>query len=118
MGSNLYFYILGLLGCSLPSVFSWGGHGHLTVARIAYDYLSANYASVLDAANKELAVLTASDPGLVYKENDYPFVECATLADDIKYNGGSWQSDWHYVDNPFLDQGGNINDYPSYFFTV
>ena len=37
------------------------------------------------------------------KEDQYPFVECATLADDIKYIGGSWQSDWHFTDIPWFD---------------
>lgn len=37
------------------------------------------------------------------KEKSYPFVECATLADDIKYIGGGWQSDWHFVDLPWFD---------------
>ena len=48
----------------------------------------------------------------------YPFVECTTLADDMKYNGWSWQSDWHYDDIPFLDEGGSISDYPKYVFNV
>ncbi len=41
-------------------------------------------------------------------------MECVTLADDMKYNGWSWQSDWHYVDTPYLDEGGSISDYPKY----
>jgi len=35
----------------------------------------------------------------------HPFVECATFADDIKYHGGEWQSDFHFVDNPFVSEG-------------
>ena len=39
-----------------------------------------------------LQVLTEESPhGFhTHKEGRYPFVECATLADDIKYRGGSW----------------------------
>jgi hypothetical protein len=37
-------------------------------------------------------------------------VECATFADDIKYHGGEWQADYHFVDIPYVDQG-DINDY-------
>lgn len=48
------------------------------------------------------------------KERDYPFVECASLADDIKYRGGGWQSDWHFVDKPWYDQGGKAEDYPEF----
>lgn len=36
-------------------------------------------------------------------ELDYPFVESSTFADYIKMRGGSWQSDWHFVDTPYLD---------------
>lgn len=52
------------------------------------------------------------------KEGEYPFVECATLADDIKYRGGAWQSDWHFVDKAWYDDDGSSNhaseDYPLY----
>jgi hypothetical protein len=30
-------------------------------------------------------------------------VECATFADDIKYHGGEWQADYHFVDIPYVD---------------
>ena len=61
-------------------------------------------------AKKLLSVLPHINP----KEKDFPFVECASLADDIKYRGGSWQSDWHFVDKPWLDQGGKPEDYPEF----
>jgi hypothetical protein len=38
-------------------------------------------------------------------------VECATFADDIKWHGGRWQAPWHFIDQPYLDEGGTINDY-------
>jgi hypothetical protein len=47
-------------------------------------------------------------------EGDYPFVECATFADEIKAKGGSFQSPWHFVDIPFLDEGGSLDDYPQF----
>ncbi len=52
-----------------------------------------------------LKVLTDENPTGFHtrKENNYPFVECAALADDIKYRGGSWQSDWHFIDMPWGD---------------
>jgi hypothetical protein len=43
-------------------------------------------------------------------------VESATFADEIKSKGGSWQSGWHFLDNPYLDQGGSIEDYPNFKF--
>ena len=48
------------------------------------------------------------------KEKDYPFVECATMADDIKYGVGPWQSDWHFVDLPWFDHGGKPEDFPKF----
>jgi hypothetical protein len=60
------------------------------VARIAYDDLTSNAPNALSQTNDVLAILKESDPSLVKKENTYPFVECATLADDIKSEGGAW----------------------------
>jgi hypothetical protein len=41
-------------------------------------------------------------------------VECVTFADEIKHRGGSYQSPWHFIDTPFLDDGGTIHDYPDF----
>jgi hypothetical protein len=80
------------------------------VARIAYEKLNSHNSSVLTQANNLLRWL----PHPSDKEHLYPFVECATLADDIKYTGGGWQSDWHFVDLPWFDQGGDIDKYPEF----
>ena len=37
-----------------------------------------------------LKYLEDDDPDTTVKEGDYPLVECATWADDIKYHGGMW----------------------------
>jgi hypothetical protein len=42
-------------------------------------------------------------------EKDHPFVECATFADEIKRKGFDTQAHWHFVDNPFMDQGYDKN---------
>jgi S1/P1 Nuclease len=55
----------------------------------------------------------ANEP-LTDGEKDYPFVEAAPFADVIKYKGGGWQSNWHFVDIPYFDQGGNMNDFPDF----
>lgn len=47
-------------------------------------------------------------------EGSYPLVECATFADEIKAKGMSWQSGWHFVDTPYLDQGGSVHDFPGF----
>lgn len=61
--------------------------------------------------NDILAPLKASDPKNTYTEKDYPFVECSVYADNIKRTGGAFQSGWHFIDAPFLDEGGKITDY-------
>jgi len=70
---------------------SWKAEGHLIIARIAYDKLQAENPSALDNVNKEFKALQDYSSALTVKEGDYPFVECATLADDIRMKGGQWQ---------------------------
>ena len=53
-------------------------------------------------------------PDITKSEKDHPFTECATFADEIKGEGMNWQSNWHFVDRPYLDQGGTIDDYPDF----
>ena len=64
----------------------------LIVARIAYDKLQREQPEVLAKANAMLQELADESPTGFHtrKEGQYPFVECAALADDIKYRGGSW----------------------------
>ena len=57
-----------------------------------------------------LSHLTAYNATLTAGEGNYPYVECATFADDIKYHGGAWQSDFHFVDNPYIAEG-KASDY-------
>lgn len=93
-------------------------YGHLFVARIAYDKLqfSKDGQAALAKANDLLKVYSSSHPDMTNLEGAYPFVECATFADEIKAKGGTWQSGWHFVDQPYLDEGGSINDYPGFKF--
>ncbi len=58
----------------------------------------------------ELATLRSSQPDLTHREFDYPFTECASFADDIK-GQYDFQSNWHFIDQPFLDQGGSLADF-------
>jgi hypothetical protein len=48
---------------------------------------------------------------LTKDEGKHPFTECATFADNFKYEGGYYQKGWHFIDQPYLDQGGKISDY-------
>ena len=47
-------------------------------------------------------------------EGEHPFTECATFADNIKGQGYSWQSDWHFIDQAYYDLGGDASDYPDF----
>lgn len=81
---------------------------------MAYDILESDHPQALAKATNLLKVYSAAHPDKIVKESSYPFVECATLADDIKRTGGGWQSDWHFVDTPFLDEGGKPSDFGNF----
>ena len=68
---------------------------------------------VLQAAVDQLAVLKESHPELV-REDEHPFTECAPFADTIKGQGYSFQSGWHFINLPYLDQGNTLDDYPDW----
>ena len=67
------------------------------VANIAQNLLEDYDQSALDGANAMLQYLRDSDADLTSHEDMHNFVECATFADDIKYHGGAWQSDYHFL---------------------
>lgn len=62
----------------------------LLVARIAYNILERENPKALEDATELLRVYSNKFPYYTKFEGEYPFVECATLADYIKYRGGSW----------------------------
>lgn len=94
--------VAGLLAATARA---WSINGHLFVANIAQDLLIENSPSSFNSALTMLEYLKNYDASLTAGEADHPFVECATFADDIKYHGGAWQSDFHFVDNPFIGEG-------------
>ena len=57
---------------------------------------------------------SSSNQSLIRSEGSYPFVECSTFADQLKETGQKWQNNWHFVDTPYLDQGGDLKDYPNF----
>ncbi len=61
-----------------------------------------------------LAYLESSYSSLTSDEGDHPFTECATFADNIKGQGYSFQSDWHFIDQPYFADGGSLEDYPDF----
>ena len=54
--------------------------------------------------------MTQSHPGMIEHERDHPLTECATFADDIKLTFGDWQTPWHFIDQPYLDEPGTTLD--------
>lgn len=67
-------------------------YGHLFVARIAYDQLekTTQGKAALAKATELLKVYSSKYPSMTNLEGNYPVVECATFADEIKAKGGSW----------------------------
>ena len=59
-------------------------------ARRAYDILYVENPAALAAANAALGPLKRHYPDLTESEGNYPFVECATFADEIKGEGYTW----------------------------
>jgi len=106
-----FFALAALLG----STQAWWGPGHLLVARIAQDILEKESPATFDKVLTILHALKINDPGYTEAEDKHPFVECAVMADNIKYRGGGYQSTWHYVDTPYVDTPGKtIKDYPNF----
>lgn len=55
--------------------------------------------------------MKASHSSITTSENLHPLTECAAFADEIKAKGYSFQSNWHFVDQPYLDKGGSLSDF-------
>lgn len=108
-------FCLGYLLISSTNAF-WNT-GHLLVARIGYEVLLKESPATLDQVVNLLSVLKQSDPMNTTSENLHPMVECATFADEIKLKNGKYQENWHFIDQPYLDQGGKISDFNFTFDT-
>ena len=80
------------------------------VARYAQTILEQENPAALAAALEQLSALTSTHASLTKGESSHPFTECATFADDVK-STYSFQSGWHFIDQPYLDQGGNLSDF-------
>lgn len=85
--------------------------GHLILARRAQAILEDEAPEVLAACLDALVPLQEYYSSLTTSEGNHPFTECASFADEIKGKGYSWQSGWHYVNIPYLPDGGTIDDY-------
>lgn len=84
----------------------------MLVSRRAQDLLQSQDNYAYQAALAELEPLKENYASLTKDEGDHPLTECATFADDIKGNGYSFQSPWHFTDQPYYNEGGSPSDYP------
>ena len=89
----------------LRGVSAWSINGHLYIANIAQNLLELNAPDALAAANDMFPSLAEYDPTLTTHEGDHVFVETSTFADDNKYHGEAWQSDYHFVTLPWIEEG-------------
>lgn len=104
--------MIKLIACTalVATVQAWSINAHLLVANIAQTLLEQKNPDALAAANAMLATLHKSDPDLTENEDTHSFVECATFADDVKYHGHAWQSDFHFQAEPWFETGSS-SDY-------
>ena len=93
------------------STNAWFGTGHLLVARIARNELETSAPEQLAKVEAILSTYEKYDSEITKDEGKHAFVECATFADDFKYHGGFYQKEWHFIDQPYMDEGGKITDY-------
>ena len=93
------------LSCILMSLASaWSINGHMFVSNIAQNLLEDKAPDALAKANAMLQPLYNSTIDTTH-EGDHAFVECATFADDNKYHGEMWQSDFHFKKIPYIKDG-------------
>jgi hypothetical protein len=78
----------------------------LIVSRQAEAILADEDQTSLDAALDMMVPLQKYYSSITDNEGDHPFTECATFADDIKGQGYSFQSDWHFINLPYYDEDG------------
>lgn len=81
----------------------WHASGHMLTAYIAYQQIQQhpNVQARIDQILQKMVPFT--------KEKDYPFIEAAEWADDIKYLNWRSFNSWHFNDNYFSDDNTPIN---------
>ena len=84
------------------------------VSRNAQAILESSGSNALQAALDDLSYLKKSQASLTKDEQDHPFTECANFADNIKGQGYSFQSQWHFINQPYFADGGDVSDYPEF----
>lgn len=92
----------------IPSVRAWNAEGHMVVAQIAYNHLTASVKAQCDTL---IALpMTYSSTGTTN------FITAACWADDFKSQLNT--ANWHYIDIPFSLDGTPTNGFPGDTFDV
>lgn len=100
-------FVLAILSLA-PCSHAWNAEGHMVVAQIAYNHLTASVRSNCDAL---IAVpLTYANTGTSN------FITAACWADDFKGNLNT--ANWHYIDIPFSLDGTPTNGVGTTSFDV
>ena len=107
MRINFLFVVTAFL---VSASQAWSINGHLMVSNIAYNLLNERNPESLAAAEKMMTYLTDYDSSFTTHEKNHAFVETATFADDLKYHGEMWQSDFHFLNTPWIETGSE-SDY-------
>ena len=82
----------------------------LLVANIAKNVMQERYSASHDKVEEMLMYLwDAEGTDLMPYEDTHHFVEAATFADDIKYHGHAWQSDYHFLQKPYIAEGSEAD---------
>lgn len=107
--------LIAAAALAISQVEAFWGTGHLLVSRRAQDLLQSQDYAAYEAVLDELVALQESNPELTKDEENHPMTECALFADNIKGEGYSFQSGWHFIDKPYLDEAGTtIGDFPEF----
>lgn len=100
---SLYGFLLCLLLLFTCNAYAWFDSGHMIIAQIAYDQLTEDTRTQVNALLKELANIPPS-----YSD----FLRCATWMDGIKSTGLEFFNDLHYVDRYYMV--GNVSAMPAF----
>ena len=110
--ASVFAFLLVLFLCS-PAP-AWNDHGHLVVARVAWNRLTpeqrAKVTAILKAHPHYEEVLTKQKPD-GYNVDQWAFMRAACWPDWVRSHHASEynRSTWHYIDYPFIWPGSSID---------
>ena len=98
--------VFGIAAIVSTNSFGWGAGGHMIVAQIAYDQISADD-PIAKAEVDRLLEIQIAPVSITAKSTD--FINAAHWADDVRTVGGFTQTAGeHFIDYPFADDGTTL----------